>query len=128
MNSRVAIQSNSTSIEIGPLENDYISIKFHSDGVQVEARPYLYTDGQYLAQFFQALANDWKGWNGGRTWKSIEGDLQFEAFHNMLSDVNLQVTLKKQNDPNCEWEFNGALRIDPGKLEFYAKSIKELFT
>src|SRR5215207_3128920 len=48
---------------------------------------------QDLADFFEQHAHNWRGWEGTREWKSLEGDLRIEARHE-YGHVQLRVTLR----------------------------------
>ena len=51
-----------------------------------------------LADFFRAMADDWRGWPEVRTWESLEGDLRMEARH-QYGHVRLTVTVKNRGGP-----------------------------
>ena len=83
MSSQVFIKNDSGSLILGPLEHDYLSVSFHSDNLKFEVKPYLYNDAPNLVLFFQEMVNDWKHWSGVKVWKSVEGDLKFDATHDV---------------------------------------------
>ncbi|MDW5327246.1 DUF6228 family protein [Plantactinospora sp. KLBMP9567] len=47
-----------------------------------------------LPSFVEALAADWQGWNGIRTWRSVERELALDARHDGRGYVSLGVTLR----------------------------------
>jgi uncharacterized protein DUF6228 len=52
-------------------------------------------EGQDVAGFLTALADDWCGWPGARRWASMEGDLAIAARHDGKGHVELTVTLRR---------------------------------
>ncbi|MFW7381046.1 MAG: DUF6228 family protein [Oligoflexus sp.] len=124
---QVVIHSDKAILEIASNKSEYITVKFSSDGVHVETNPFIHTDGQDLALYFQELADHWNGWDGSRIWKSVEDDLQFDATYDILGYVNLKVSLIKNQGSLSEWKFVGVVRIEVGSLDPYAKSFKSLF-
>lgn len=48
-----------------------------------------------LSAFVDALAADWQGWKGVRTWKSMDGELAIDARHDGRGYVSLGVTLRE---------------------------------
>jgi hypothetical protein len=57
----------------------------HEDGIT--AATIAKVDGMYddlattLSGFVASLANDWQGWDGVRTWQSLERELTIDARH-----------------------------------------------
>src|SRR5262249_54274306 len=68
-----------------------------------------------LADFFDGLAEDWRGWDGVRTWESAEGDLRIEALHE-YGHVHLRVTIRSQGPGwgDDGWSATADLKLDPG--------------
>ncbi|PWN01594.1 hypothetical protein DJ010_17775 [Nocardioides silvaticus] len=69
-----------------------------------------------LVQFFEQLERDWRGWEGARTWRSLEGHLSIEARHES-SRVQLRATLRHL-DPSGDlegWTASVDVSIDPGE-------------
>lgn len=81
---------------------------------------------QELAQFFEDLAEHWTGWPGTKTYRSLEGDLQFAASHTG-SQIELGFTLQDPEFPET-WSLRGRLTLDAGEeLSRTAEAIKMLF-
>lgn len=124
MSSQVFIKNDSGSLVLGPRENDYLSVVFHSDNMKFEIKPYLYNDAQELVLFFQEMSNNWKGWSGVKAWKSVEGDLKFDATHDNLGYIKLKVSLIRNQGEEDESKFVGNLKIELGSLEQLAADVK----
>jgi hypothetical protein len=69
-----------------------------------------------LAHFFRALADDWRGWDGQRSWASLEGDIEFGATHDGLGSVALTVGLRTDRlDGDGGWFARAVLILDAGQ-------------
>ena len=72
-----------------------------------------YSDGfDRLAEFFTGLARDWRGWEGERTYESLEHQLRIVATHD--GHVHLKVRLWQSTDPNG-WSVETRLTLEPGE-------------
>lgn len=69
-----------------------------------------------LAEFFDQLARDWRGWDDVKSWRAAENDLNIEARHE-YRHVQLRVTLRAYGPGwgNDGWTATGSLTIDPGE-------------
>ena len=65
-----------------------------------------------LIEFFDRLAEDWRGFTGERTFTSLEGDLALAARHD--GHVQLRVTLRQSTLPDG-WTAEAHVRLDPGE-------------
>jgi hypothetical protein len=74
--------------------------------------------GDYAARFgallhyFEGLADHWRGWDGVKSYDSLEGDLRLEATHD--GHVHLRVRLRNHIDPT-DWIVEGEVTIDAGE-------------
>lgn len=69
-----------------------------------------------LVLFFEEMERDWRGWDGDRTWESLEGDLRIEARHEH-GHVQLRVTLRHlvAGWDRSGWSATVGLSVDPGE-------------
>jgi Family of unknown function (DUF6228) len=65
-----------------------------------------------LVAFFNGLAADWRGWQGERTYESLEHDLRLTAIHD--GHVRLLVELQETAGLD-EWSATGVVQLDPGE-------------
>ena len=65
-----------------------------------------------LVLFFQRLAADWRGWEGERSYESLEKDPRLSATHD--GHVRLVVQLAQTSTPDG-WSVSGVLRLEPGE-------------
>ena len=65
-----------------------------------------------LVAFVNGLASDWRGWQGKRTYESLEHDLRLTATHD--GHVRLVVQLRETSVPDG-WSATGTVQLDPGE-------------
>ncbi|MCB5167399.1 DUF6228 family protein [Streptomyces bambusae] len=61
-------------------------------------------EGDGLDAFLSALAEDFRGWEGERTWRSLERDLTLSAEHRPGGYVHLTWGIRDR-PPSEEWHF-----------------------
>ena len=82
-----------------------------------------------IARLFETLAADWKGWEGERTWRSLESDVALGATHNKLGTVRLKVRLRSDVYDPTEghvWAAEASLFLDAGGLDRLANEAARL--
>jgi Family of unknown function (DUF6228) len=78
-------------------------------------------DGEHtLDLLFRRLADDWRGWEGERTWSSLEGDLDLAATHDGLGHVALRVRLRS-GPYEEDWLATGTIWLEAGQLDATAR-------
>jgi hypothetical protein len=65
-----------------------------------------------LALFFEALADSWRGWEGERTFSSLEGEFAITARHD--GHVRLAIRLRRVDGPGL-WTLHADVTVDPGE-------------
>jgi len=62
---------------------DQVNATLVDDGLSASRPVYHgYASGfRDLVLFFEEMERDWRGWDGARSWESLEGDLRIEAQH-----------------------------------------------
>jgi hypothetical protein len=65
-----------------------------------------------LVTFFRQLATDWRGWDGERTYESLESDLRLTATHDGY--VRLAVQLWQQAGRQG-WSVAAVISLEPGE-------------
>lgn len=71
-----------------------------------------------LASFIEELQTNWRGWDGERTWESLEGDVRVGATHDSGGHVQLSVRLAPIRDrprQQLEWQLVAAIWIAAGE-------------
>ncbi len=64
-----------------------------------------------LADYFERLAQDWKGWRGSREWRSLEGELQISAVH----DGHIRLELELRGPFPQDWLVRCEIALEPGE-------------
>jgi Family of unknown function (DUF6228) len=78
-------------------DNDFrvVRMKLADEGMTAAADVQLsIVDHPPLGAFFTRLADAWRGWDGIRTWRATERQLELDAPHDVRGHVTLGVTLK----------------------------------
>lgn len=107
----------------GPTDN--MLARLQLEGLQAEKLIYQhYASGfQDLADYFESLERDWRGWADARIWTSIESDLQIRAEHD--GHVRLAVELRSPQDRL--WSATAYLTIEAGEqLSLIATQSRQL--
>jgi hypothetical protein len=80
-------------------------------------------DGEHtLGVLFRRLSDDWRGWDGERTWASIEGGVDLAATHDGLGHVALRVRIRSRLYDD-DWTANGVIWLDAGQLGRVAREV-----
>jgi hypothetical protein len=68
--------------------------------------------GNGLPTFFADLAASWRGWDGTKSYHSLEGELALSAVHDGLGTVELMVTIGQPWPP--EWSTTASVDLGAG--------------
>ncbi|MDQ0753861.1 hypothetical protein QF034_008092 [Streptomyces africanus] len=90
---------------------DFI-VTAHSEAVRIEVSVRTWS-GDGLDVFLAELAEEFRGWNGPRTWRSLERDLTLSAEH-VGSRVRLTWGLHDRF-PDDDWRFEATTDHSPGE-------------
>ena len=75
-----------------------------------------------LADYFAEMSDDWRGWDGERTWASVQGELQLTSRHEG-GHIAIDVVL----DREITWTVSTELAIEPGEqLTVAVRDLREL--
>ena len=69
--------------------------------------------GDGLDSFLASLATDWRGWDGTRTWHSLEDQMHIEATHHR-NRVELLFIVWRDSMPD-EWQVRFPILVAPGE-------------
>ena len=110
------------ALELAPLDSSFFLATLRSRGVIGTARVGSFM-ANGLADFFAYMAEHWRGWDGIRTWGSLEGELKMTARSDRLGHVFLDVTLR-EGAPE-KWTLRASLVLEAGMLDQVAKRARE---
>jgi Family of unknown function (DUF6228) len=126
----VTIGSHETKLELRCVDRradgaaELLRARLVAPGLDVERDAYEFEGYAALAGLFDEMASSWRGWDGERTFYSLEGDLEITATHD--GHVRLLVRLSQFSGPG-EWTVHAKLTIDPGEdLTAAADSVRSL--
>lgn len=68
--------------------------------------------GTWLHRFFREMADEWRGFEGVKSFASLEGELWIEARHDGVGTIYCQVRLRQPEPP--EWELSAVLDFGAG--------------
>lgn len=124
----VVIKSGNTSASLTFCERDvdYFSVLYESPAVKLEKKVWGYTDCDFLVNFFEFIAKEWKGWQEPQAWTSIEGELELTATSDNLGHVMLNVKVSEFDGPEV-WSSSVNLGLDASQTESGAKSVRAFF-
>jgi hypothetical protein len=80
-------------------------------------------DGEQLAKLFAQMANEWRGWEGEKIWRSLDGELNLAFRHDGIGAINAKVRMRDETMVN--WVVEGELALELGSLDGLAAGIKE---
>ena len=91
-------------------------------------RVYAYImDGAGIARLFAEAAREWRGWNGSKTWESLEGELRIERSVDTLGHVLVAVRVRSDQDISDRWQLHAELTLDSGQLDDVARGADRLW-
>ena len=100
-------------------------IELRAEGLHAERTVFVFSfDWENLVAFFEDLAESWRGWDGEKTWNSIEHDLAITATSDPGRHCSLLLTVR--GGPHSTWEAAmGGLEVDSGEdLAALARSMR----
>jgi hypothetical protein len=105
---------------------DYLTITAEMEGLRASKNVYDFDNWLGLVSFFEGLALNWRGWDGGKNFDSLEGDFRLSAKH----DGHVRVAFELGNfDRPTPWAAKGELTLDPGEeLTAAAEALRELLS
>jgi hypothetical protein len=107
-------------------DGDYFVASIEGDGPQASVRVWGYTDCHLLVDLFASIARDWQGWQGERTWASIEGEFRITATTSRLGRVTLKVELA-HTDGEDDWRLTVPVFTEAGQLDAVARRVASFF-
>jgi hypothetical protein len=79
-----------------------------------------------LAEYFERLAQEWRGWKGECRWASLEDDVELVATHDGLGTIALAVSLRTEAFAQHRWSARAELLLDAGALDRLAREARLL--
>jgi hypothetical protein len=127
-------EANNASIELSEKEgltvragSEYYPVTLREHEFEVSSRAYAFdpkADG--LAKFFLGLDRDWTGWEGIRTWYSLEGEFELICEHDRIGHVTITATLGS-NAGGHGWMGQIHFDLAAGELDRVAADVPRFF-
>ena len=114
------------SLRFHSRSGDYFIASIEGDGPQASVRVWGYTDCNLLVDLFESIATDWRGWQGKRTWASIEGEFRIAVSTTSTGTVTIAVELA-HNDGEDDWRLTIPVFSEAGQLESIARQVAAFF-
>ncbi|WP_194838741.1 DUF6228 family protein [Nocardia sp. XZ_19_369] len=111
-----------------PYSDDYVAVcvELSADGMVASMRGLIldYVAGRSLPGFISSLERDFAGWQGIRTWESMDHELRIEARHSTLGHVQLDWSLCRQSSESLSWTATVVTYLEAGEqLRQFAAAI-----
>jgi hypothetical protein len=103
---------------LGPPDPDAFMARLRAPGLNAEVAVFHF-GGDFLGKYFADLATNWRGWDGDRDWRSLEGALEFHASISKAGAVLIQVVLR--NSADFTWRVTYDFGIENGDLDMLAR-------
>ena len=133
MAAQVELRSDDTDdvarLSYHPADEDFgtLAVEVRAGGLAYDESVLVYR-GDGLQEFFEGLAADWRGWDGTRTWDSIEHGMTIEATHRGSRVELLLVIRRDPTHPETALEVRLPLFVEPGEsLSRVGKIGEQLF-
>lgn len=98
-----------------PYAGSSFVVELHSDGLDAIRSVFMFSfDWDALANLFSDLADSWRGWEGEKSWESIEHDLRIAAVSDILGHCLLTFTLRDGRNYTWKTVVDG-FKIDAGE-------------
>ena len=79
-----------------------------------------------LSEYFDDLAQNWRGWKGVKKWEAYEGGLGLFCTSDRLGHIT--VTVELSEPPPDGWLARGNVPLDAGQLEPLAREMRGFFS
>jgi len=115
------------SLRFHSRSGDYFVASVEGDGPLAALRVWGYVDCHLLVDLFASLSHDWQGWQGERTWASIEGEFRIIATTTRTGRVTLMVELT-HTDGTDDWRVSVPIFAEAGQLDSIAHRVASFFS
>lgn len=107
--------------------SDRYAVSIEAPGLAAATSVWEHRSGDGFSEFAAALNQDWRGWDGLRSWASLEGELRLSASNDEFGVVTVRVELTEQTRPG-EWRAAATMSLGAGaELSRFADKIRRFF-
>jgi hypothetical protein len=121
---------------VDPYGDGYVCrarVEIRADGLTAHTIATIDTSPLTLPGFFAQMDADWRGWDGERRWRALEGELMIEARHDG-GQILMAVTVRHswwgeaRSGRRDEWSARVEFTLEPGEqLRNVARELAFLF-
>lgn len=108
-------------VELKVFNRDFIEVTVTGSELSAQARVAFLGGADGLDEYWADIAENWRGWQGEKTWRSLESDLGFAAVSDRAGHVTLKVTLEYGTP--WKWQTQVLLAIEAGQLDGIAATV-----
>jgi hypothetical protein len=101
-----------------------IEIDLQDHGLMLHADAYPFM-AESLPTFLLELAGSWRGWDGVKTWGTLEGELSLSFSHNKVGYVFVKVEVRHPTQQR--WRCQTGFTLEPASLDTLAAQSSGLF-
>lgn len=127
MSQPVLVGSSAWGLWFASRSGDYAEVRLVGLGLDVTTSVYAVNGDGFdgLVEFFNGMERDWRGWDGVREWKALEGELELSATHD---GGHLRFEVRVRDSIRALWTVETSLSIEPGEqLAAAARGLQALF-
>ena len=112
--------------ENGTALSDSFVVKIQSYEVRAEGRASSFMAAD-LGDYFQEIAENWRGWSGEKKWRTLENEFELTATADNTGHVRLEFFLRSPYT-GYQWELRGALELEAGQLDSIANEVRSFWS
>ena len=92
--------------------------KFDAPGIDAAKKVYVLGGCDGFDEFWRELAGDWRGWEGTRSFGSLDGELELSVVSDRLGHVTPEACLSEGSP--FRWRAHGIVALEAGQLDCIA--------
>ena len=106
---------------------DYFSIRVTGKKLDASARVYAFSPhSRSLPRLFEEAAAEWQGWDGVKSWESLEREFEIRCSNDRRGHVTAGIELRS-GLYHLDWYVQFAVLVEAGQLDELARRAREFF-
>ena len=110
----VKSSSGAAELRLEAIERYHYLAALRDTGLDAVAKVYHHGAGDGLAEFIAGIAADWRGWEGSRSWESVEGTFALDAESDRTGHITLTARLNDDTPWHCRVQVILKSSANPG--------------
>ena len=124
---RIRSTNSDAAIEFSNVDGEDFFVAVSAADHSARRQVWAYTDGRGIARIFSEAATEWRGWEGKKTWQSLEGEFRLDLSSDKLGHVTLSARLSSNGGTADGWLLQADISIDAGQLDSIARNANDLW-